>query len=135
MGTPAERRAPRPKPLCDLEDGQVLVQEDDVDREPHERGVHRPRRPDQHALTAAQLGASEQPAATAGEAVSEVAALADDLPFRADEDERVQRMPPFISARQYRLELRYSRLPIGWSNNPAVSPSGRFEPWEGDGTN
>jgi hypothetical protein len=83
----------------------------------------------------AQLGASEQPAATAEDAVGEVAALADDLPFRADEDERVQRLPPFISARQYRLELREPRLPVGWSNHPPVSPSGRFEPWEGGGTN
>jgi hypothetical protein len=47
-------------------------------------------------LTAVELAATEQPAATAGEAVSDVAALADGLAFGADEDDRVQGFPTFI---------------------------------------
>jgi hypothetical protein len=43
-----------------------------------------------------QLTATEQPTDTAGEAVSEVAALADGLAFGADEDDRLQGFPPFI---------------------------------------
>ena len=115
------------KSLRDLEDRQLLVQEDNVDREAHEAGVDRPGRPDQHALTAAQLTAAEQPKAAAEDAVGEVAAFADDLAFRADEDERVQSFPPFISAGQYRLGSRKRRLPTGWSDYPPVRPCGRSE--------
>jgi Flp pilus assembly pilin Flp len=43
-----------------------------------------------------QLAAAEQPAPAVEEAVRELTALADDLAFRADEDDRVQRFPPFI---------------------------------------
>jgi Flp pilus assembly pilin Flp len=87
--------------------------------------VDRPRRPDQHALTSAQLAAAKQATATAEDAVREVAAFADDLSFRADEDERVQRFSPFISAGQYRLGSRKRRLPTGWSDYPPVRPCGR----------
>lgn len=91
MGVPAGSCPPGPQPTRDLEHRQLFVEEDDVDRKAHERRVHRPRRPDQHALTPRQVRAPEQAAPTAEEAVGDLAQLADNLTMRANENDRVHR--------------------------------------------
>ena len=98
-GRAVSRRALRSRVGLERAQGEPVTDrdsEDHIDCEAHERGVHRPGRPDQHALTTVQLTATEQPTATAREAVSEVAALADGLALGAEEDDRFQGFPPFI---------------------------------------
>jgi hypothetical protein len=86
---------------------QVSVEEDEVDRKAHERGMHEPCWPDQHAAATGQPRASDQASQPADEAVGDLAPFADDLTFRSYENKRAHK------GRQYRGATSKPPLPDG----------------------
>ena len=60
LSVPRRCRPPRPEVRRDLRDPVLLVEEDDVDREAHERRVHRRRRTQENPLLALQRRSSEE---------------------------------------------------------------------------
>ena len=60
--TPARRHPPGRELGCDLEDPVSPVEEDGVDREPHEGGVDGRRRPEQHPLTRGKAAPAKEAA-------------------------------------------------------------------------
>jgi hypothetical protein len=64
--------------MDNLDDAEVAVEEDDVQREAHKEHMHGGRRSDQHPASFSQLVAAEQPPHPSERLLSELAALADD---------------------------------------------------------
>src|SRR5215203_2226254 len=61
----------------DVDDDELLVQEDDIDREAHEERVHSRGLADQEALARAQPGLSEQPPEPCQRRLGDATLLAD----------------------------------------------------------
>lgn len=98
---------PRLHVLCHREHSQVPVEEDDVDREAHECGVHEPCGPHQHDAATGQPRAPAEASDPAEWTIGELASFADDLTLRPDEDKRAHK------GRQYRGARLEPRLPDG----------------------
>jgi hypothetical protein len=64
---------------CDLHDPICTIEEDGVDREPHEGGVDGRRRPEQHPLTRGETAPAKEAAKAGGRGLGEEAVLADDV--------------------------------------------------------
>jgi len=77
--TPARRHPPGRELGCDLEDPVSPVEEDGVDREPHEGGVDGRRRPEQHPLTRGKAAPAKEAAQAGERRLREETVLADDV--------------------------------------------------------
>ena len=77
-GLPRSGDAPGTQPADDADDLPVAIEEHDVDREPHEKHVHRTGPVDEHPLAGLEAVAAEQATHPAEGALGNLAALAED---------------------------------------------------------
>ena len=87
-GPSGSGHAPGPKPVPDAHDLAVAIDEDDIDREPHEEHVYRAGAINEHPLPRPKSVAAEQASRTAEGALGDLAALADNGTVRSTADAR-----------------------------------------------
>jgi hypothetical protein len=84
----APPKPPRTDVRRDTHDPQLAVEEDDVDREPHEPRVNGRARADQQPFVARKIAPAQEPAKARKEAVGNDAAVAGDASVRAEKPVR-----------------------------------------------
>ena len=99
-GAPLPGHTPRFHARLDREPGQLLVEEDCVDRKANECRVNRPGGPEEHALAGVEPAPTDQAADPWQNPIGEVAALAHDLALRAHEDDLGQTWPEAFPERR-----------------------------------
>src|SRR3954447_6054242 len=120
------RDTPRAEAVSDADDAPVTVDEDDVDREPHEEHVYRGSAVDQHPAARIEPVAAEQAAHAPERAFRYLAALADNGAVRSTADARDRctghrsSMPAIAGGRSA------TRLHRAWLESPSSAPPGRL---------